>query len=62
MSERKKFNKDWDQLPEDFKERFLEILGERGLAEEFDSLSEDLKAQILEILKEHVFPGENDTQ
>ena len=48
----KRFNDEWEALPEVYKSRFVEILEERGLAKDFDLLPDEHKAQILEIVKE----------
>lgn len=50
----RKFNDEWEALPENYKARFLEIIEERGLAAEFDLLPDEYKSQILGIIKEHV--------
>lgn len=50
----KKFNDEWEALPEVYKTRFLEIIEERGLSKDFDGLPDEHKSQILEIIKEHI--------
>ena len=50
----KKFNDEWEALPDTYKRSFLDILEERGLAKDFDLLPDEYKSQILEIIKEHV--------
>ena len=49
------FIDEWDDLPEAYKSKFLEILTERGLMNDFETLPREQKSQILEIIKEHVF-------
>lgn len=52
----KKFNDEWEALPEWYKTRFLKLIEERGLSKDFDELPDEHKSQILEILKEQVLP------
>jgi hypothetical protein len=49
-----KLNDEWEALPDVYKQSFLHILEERGLAKDFDALPDEYKSQILEIIKEHV--------
>lgn len=54
----KKFNDEWEALPDMYKRSFLDILEERGLAKDFDLLPDEYKSQILEIIKKHVLGDE----
>jgi Mg/Co/Ni transporter MgtE len=51
----KKFNDEWEALPEEYRAKFLELLEERGLSKDFDNLPDESKSQILDVIKEHVF-------
>ena len=56
----KKFNDEWEALPEWYKTRFLKIIEERGLSKDFDELPDEQKSQILAIINEHVLPFVDD--